>query len=192
MRVNLAAQVLSSSLAAVLQAYGPPESEGTAKFCKMMDSFFDCANVRSIKEGERARKSFLEPYRSQEDECFNWLENEFLTYLSSWKQSIDNRDGNFTQNAKARMFLSWKTYEGIKITVNSLIEATEFLFAEGFQYVLTERFCQDVVEEYFGRQRSQGRRNDNPNLYQFGYSDNAIRVQRIITPVMGNTRGARK
>ena len=86
MRVNLAAQVLSSSLAAVLQAYGPPESEGTAKFCKMMDSFFDCANVRSIKEGERARKSFLEPYRSQEDERFNWLENEFLTYLSSWKQ----------------------------------------------------------------------------------------------------------
>ena len=90
------------------------------------------------------------------------------------------------------MFLSWQTYEGIKITVNSLIEATEFLFAEGFQYVLTERFCQDVVEEYFGRQRSQGRRNDNPNLYQFGYSDNAIRVHHIITPVMGNTRGARK
>ena len=56
MWVNLAAQVLSSSLAAVLQAYGPPESEGTAKFCKMMDSFFDCANVKSIKEGERARK----------------------------------------------------------------------------------------------------------------------------------------
>ena len=90
------------------------------------------------------------------------------------------------------MFLSWQTYEGIKITVNLLIEATKFLLAEGFQYLLTERFCQDVVEEYFGRQRSQGRLSDNPNLYQFGYNDNAMRVHCIITPVMGNTRGARK
>ena len=148
--------------------------------------------VREHVNGERARKSFLEPYRSQEDERFNWLENEFLTSPSSWKQSIDNRGGNFTQNTKARMFLSWQTYEGIKITVNSLIEGTKFLLAEGFQYVLTERFCQDVVEEYFGRQRSQERRNDNPKLYQFGYNDNAIRVHCIITPVMGNTRGTRK
>ena len=58
--------------------------------------------------------------------------------------------------------------------------------------MLTERFCHDVVEEYFGRQRAHGRRNDNPNLYQFGYNDNTIRIQRTVTPVMGNTRGAHK
>ena len=58
--------------------------------------------------------------------------------------------------------------------------------------VLTERFCQDVVEEYFGRQRALGRRSDNPSLRYFGYNDNTLRIQGANTAVMGNTRGARK
>ena len=33
MRVNLAAQVLSSTMANVLKAFGPPDTAGTAKFC---------------------------------------------------------------------------------------------------------------------------------------------------------------
>ena len=41
MRVNLAAQVLSASVAAVLRAFGTPDTQGTAKLCSMMDSFFD-------------------------------------------------------------------------------------------------------------------------------------------------------
>ena len=194
MRVNLAAQVLSSSMARVLQVYGPPDSKETAKFCEIMDSFFDCTNVRSTAEGERTRKQFVKRYRTQDDECFAWLENDFLGYLNSWKENVDNRVGNFAQNVRARMLISWKTYEGLQITVYSLIEATKFLLGEGSEFVLTERFCQEVVEEYFGRQRAHvhGRRNDNLNLYQFGYNDNAIRIQRTVTPVMGNTRGAHK
>lgn len=48
------------------------------------------------------------------------------------------------------MFLSWQTYEGLKITVNSVIEATKFLLQEGMDFVLTERFCQDPEEEFLG------------------------------------------
>ena len=50
MRVNLAAQVLSSKMSTVLSTFGPPAAAATAKFCKMMDTFFDCLNVRSLKE----------------------------------------------------------------------------------------------------------------------------------------------
>ncbi len=60
------------------------------------------------------------------------------------------------------------------------------------EFVLTEKFNQDVVEENFGRQRSFGRRNDNPSLYQFGYNANTIRMQRSIAPVTGNTKGKQK
>ena len=67
MRVNLAAQVLSASVASVLKAFGPPEAEGTAKLCEMMDGFFDCLNVRSTTEHQRKRKPFLAPYISDED-----------------------------------------------------------------------------------------------------------------------------
>ena len=49
-----------------------------------------------------------------------------------------------------------------QITTLASIEATKFLLTEGFDFVLTERFCQDPVEEYFGNQRKLGRRSDNP------------------------------
>eukprot|EP00794_Sanderia_malayensis_P014505 gene14505-16014_t len=55
-----------------------------------------------------------------------------------------------------------------------------------------EKFNQDVLEEYSGMQRSLGKRNDNPSLYQFGYNANTIRMQRSIVPVTGNTEGAHK
>jgi len=38
-RAGLAVQILSSSVAKVLNEYGPPESTETARFYLMMDSF---------------------------------------------------------------------------------------------------------------------------------------------------------
>ena len=54
--------------------------------------------------------------------------------------------------------------------------------------MLTEPFCQDVLEEYFGRQRGIGQRNENPTIFQFGYNDNIIRMQRSVVNFIGNTR----
>lgn len=88
------------------------------------------------------------------------------------------------------MFISWQTYEGFQITVNAVIDICKFLLQEGIEYVLTEPFCQDPAEEYFGSQRKLGRRNDNPaDIRTFGYNDNTIRVQRTISCQSGNTRG---
>lgn len=97
----------------------------------MMDSYFDCLNLRSATEHLRKKKSFLAPYTSQNDGRFLWLTNDFLGFLRDWKQSITNRPGNLTQNARSKMFLSWQTYEGLQITAHSLIEATKFLLSEG-------------------------------------------------------------
>ena len=103
---------------------------------------------------------------------------DFLDYLRLWKESTENRPGNFTQNVRARMFLSWQTHEGFKLKVSSAIEATKFLLKEGMEFVLTERFCQDPLEEYFGKQRQLGRRSNNPDIHKFGYNSNTIRTQR--------------
>lgn len=70
MRVNLAAQVLSASVATVLKSFGPPEAAATSKFCEMVDGFFNCPNVRSMTEYQRKRKPFLAPYASLDDERF--------------------------------------------------------------------------------------------------------------------------
>ena len=70
MRVNLAAQVLSASVSAVLKSFGPPESHGTATLCEMIDKFFDCLNVRSLSEHQRKRKPFIAPYTTYNDQRY--------------------------------------------------------------------------------------------------------------------------
>ncbi len=51
---------------------------------------------------------------------------------------------------------------------------------------------QDVIENYFGHQRTQRGRSDNPSAQQFGYNDHymTITAKRAIAPsVSGNTGG---
>ena len=48
------------------------------------------------------------------------------------------------------------------MSVHSHIEAIQFLLAEGFQYVLSERFMRDVIEDYFGQRAKGGPCSDNP------------------------------
>ena len=137
----------------------------------------------------RKRKQKLAPYTSLNDPGFDWLELEFLGYLRAWKYNIGNRIGNFTQITHSKMFISWQTFEGFEIITYSVIELIKFLMSEGMEFVLTERFCQDPVEEYFGKQRQLGRRCNNPDLKTFGYNDNTIRIQKSISCQRGNTRG---
>ena len=51
------------------------------------------------------------------------------------------------------------------------------------KYILTERFRQDPLENYFGRQRSLGARKDNPTLRDVGFNDNSIRNQKVFRPI---------
>ena len=74
----------------------------------------------------------------------------FLNYFDKWNFSIENRGYTFSLNAQSKMFISWQTFEGFKITTNVIAEVTKFLLSEGVLFVLTERFCQDEIKEYFG------------------------------------------
>ena len=55
--------------------------------------------------------------------------------------------------------------------------------------ILTERFCQDPVEECFDIQRQLGKRNDNPDMAKFGYNDNTVRIQKDVSFISGNIQG---
>ena len=183
--------MLSKSVMIVLQENGNEEVLETARFCGMMNDFFDCTNVRSLTESVRKKNQFIKPYESPDDERFAWLVDVFLKYLNDWKQSTSDRPGSFSADERGKMFLSQQTYEGLKIAVHSNIEAIQFLLKEGFQYVLSERFMQDVLEDYFGHQRSKGGRSDNPTAQQFGYNDLTIAAQRDIAPVIRGNVGRR-
>ena len=55
--------------------------------------------------------------------------------------------------------------------------------------MLSERFCQDDLENYFGSQRAIGCRRDNPTTRDVGYNDNTIKTQFSVRPIAGNVCG---
>ena len=160
MKVKLAVQVLSKSVAIALRETGKEDVTGTAVFCEMLNGFYDCANVRSLTDHVRKKNAFIKPNESGEDERLTWLKDVFLKYLESWKQSTLEPKGECTPDERQKMFLSVQTYEGLKIAVYSHIDAIGFLLSKGFKFVLSERFMQDVFDDYFGHQRDEGRRSD--------------------------------
>ncbi len=52
--------------------------------------------------------------------------------------------------------------------VHAFVEMTKNLLQQpGVKFLLNERFCQDPVEAFFGKQCACGGRSDNPTVKQF-------------------------
>ena len=73
----------------------------------------------------------LAPLRSVNDQRFSWLRIVFLKLFEDWLNSVQKCQGNFeslSENWPENFHIvGWKTYEGLRISVNSIIEATQFL-----------------------------------------------------------------
>ena len=102
MKVKLATQVLSRSVAVALEESGKEDVSGTAQFCRMMNDFFDCTNVRSLTEHTRKRNHLIKPYETPDDERFSWLKDVFLKYLEDWRVSTMQREGNYSAETEER------------------------------------------------------------------------------------------
>ena len=166
MKVKLAAQVLSDSVAnAMADLYGP-ETEETVKFIKMFNKFFDCLNVRSPWEGRNSRNQNLEPYSDTNDNRLDFLTGELIDYLKSWDEQVKNRAGNFSKAQRATMLLSYQTVEGVRLSARSISACVKLLLNEGASYVLTHCFNQDPLEQHFGHYRHKCGGNNNPSVYE--------------------------
>eukprot|EP00731_Ephydatia_muelleri_P013889 Em0007g1199a len=190
MRVDLATQLLSESVSKALHLLGGPDAEETANFIALFDKFFYSFNVSNYTEANRHRKPFRQPYRSSDDFRLDWLQNEFLGYLTKWEEHVNGIEGI---NAKTRksMLLSPQTLLGLKITVNSFVEMVKYLFSlEGVKSFLSNRISQDPIEKFFGCQRQRLSTNENPNAYEFSKSTETLRVVNSICrpSVHGNCR----
>ena len=126
MRVHLAAQVLSDTVAVCFDKFGSSGASATAKFCSMMDKFFDCLNVRNTTEHVFKTKPLLMPNSDIDDPRFTWSDR-FLDYFSQWKECIERHKGEFSANAKSNMLISWKTYEGLQTSILSFTEVCRLL-----------------------------------------------------------------
>ena len=75
--------------------------------------------------------------------------------------------------------------------VYSFIELVPFLLSlEVAKFVLSERFNQDNVELFFGKQRARCGHGDNPTENQFMYNTQAIRTLKTMS--FGSSSNIRK
>ena len=60
-------------------------------------------------------------------------------------------------------------------------------------FILSEKISQDPLENYFGRQRACGGRNEHPSMQQCIHNAAALRIQKsfALDPVRGNCRRKR-
>ncbi|XP_038062325.1 uncharacterized protein LOC119732793 [Patiria miniata] len=179
MRVYMAAQVMSSTVANTLDAQmkaGKVGLESTIKFIRYIDDFFDCLNVSNAYDYARLRKPNLEPYISAEDKRFDWLMHDFLGFLDEWEAEVESHPA-LDKTAKAKMILSKETLKGMRITVHSFVELGRLLLKlPGVTFLLSEKFNQDPLEQYFSKQRGTGGCSDSPTVEQFGHNMQALYV----------------
>lgn len=88
-------------------------------------------------------------------------------------------------------------YQEKFLTVHSFVEVAKFLLSTnegGDLFLLSERFSQDPLENYFGQQRARGGRSDNPTIQHSLHNASALRVQKsmALDPIRGNCHRKRR
>ncbi len=142
-----------------------------------------------------------------------WLEKEFVPYLDNWEKWVQLVP-NITKTEHNNLLLSSETRLGLRMTCkyihliyvmpfiigfpyaynvgNSFIELVQYLFTvPGVKSFLSQRICQDPLENFFGCQCQRGGVHDNPNVQEFTKNTQALRVINSFCrdPSCGNCRG---
>ena len=79
----------------------------------------------------------------------------------------------------------------ISPTVYSFVSLTRNLLTKpGVKAVLSEKFNQDPLEQYFSRQRSAGGCNDNPTVTEFTNNTLSLQVGSTASKIMHKSRGS--
>lgn len=152
--VKLASQLFSNSNANALRFYGGKglingNWKETADIVQMFNDWFDVLNA-SI------------PFTSQKEKCAFGVHYVYQKKILDEMSHFINESLVFGHKYK----LPFQT--GILVTNKSLLDLYTYLSqTHKFQYVLTSKLNQDVLENFFSFIRSMGRTNDHPDASQF-------------------------
>ena len=149
LRVKLATQVLSHSVASGISTYChfqalPPEAQYTADFCEKMDQLFNCFNSSSMRSNAKMRHAITT----------NSGHKKFLTDCLDWFSTIRS------QGPRTNL----PCVSGWKLAISSLLQLWDELHTNyGLPYLLTNRLNQDCVENLFSIIHGKGGHRDNPD-----------------------------
>ena len=152
MRVNLAAQVLSHSVAAgisflVTAKELPEDAIETAKFVENFDALFNTFNSQKLKSSQRHGNAF------RDSSSHHAFLKDSLKFLDSIKTLGD---------------IVLPCIFGWKLCIHALFDLWDYLKTEqNFKFLLTNRLNQDCAENLFSIIRGKGGFRDNPDAVQF-------------------------
>ncbi|GBO03047.1 DNA transposase THAP9 [Araneus ventricosus] len=162
MKVKLAAQVLSRSVADALEYalhhLKHPKFEGceaTILFLKKFNDLFDVLNSRNF-----LGKGYKSPFMEKNKTKFFQLLDETEAYIRGLKTS-SNGELLLTSQRKTGFLGFLVTLKSIKLLFLSLCEGGDLKF------LLTYKLSQDHLELFFSAIRSHGGHNNNPTAKQF-------------------------
>jgi len=182
MKVNLAAQVFSSSVADAIQYCNLnlklPQfrgSEATVEFLRHIDSAFDVLNSRNpLAQGTKA------PMRKENADKMIKILKDAESFLLSLKDVT----------GKAMYLTPRKTgFVGFVASIKSISKLYAELVASHnapMTYMLTYKFSQDHIELFFAAVRSRGGFNNNPTASQFMAAYKRLLIRHNVKNGMGN------
>ena len=162
MRVKLAAQTLSASVAKALQYVhnlnidGFDDCLGTAKFVSIFDRLFDIFNSKS---------PFAKGYKGPLTPANFEFNKKFLQDTKQILLTSTQSNGQKVCEGKRKI-----GFVGFAFNIESLLSLAHCMFTEiepPFKYILTYKFSQDHLEIFFSNIRHSGGWNNNPSSLQF-------------------------
>ena len=160
MKVKLAAQVISRTVAAALETHsqivGSSCSE-TAEFLMKFNDIFDCMNTLLLRDPNKRKRAVSVGNDTCEQtaflkECLNWLATI----------RVKNASGKDVTS-------SIKCFAGWQLSIASLLTLKSELrdHMNDFKFILSRRLNQDPLENFFSTIRQKGGSCDNPTPLDF-------------------------
>jgi len=182
MKVNLAAQTLSASVADAIefcrvnlklqQFLG---SEATVRFLRIIDRLFDMRN---------SRNTFAKGYKAPMKPCNDSAWRPFLRDAQIYLRKLTDDKGHPMYSSKRRT-----PFIGLICTVESVIAIYDDLVGKDeapLKYLLTYKLSQDHLELFFGAVRSSCGCNNNPTVRQFIAAYKRLLMRHNVQGGLGN------
>ena len=182
MKVNLAAQTLSSSVADALELCANDLKltqfqgcDATLRFIRIVDHLFDVLNSRNpIAKGYKA------PLRPSNEPIWAPFLDEVYLYIS---KLTDANGQTMTSTKRTTLFIGFMTaILSVSAMYKELVSSKE----GPLKYLLTYKLSQDHLELFFGAVRSAGGCNNNPTVRQFVAAYKRLLMRHQIKGANGN------
>ena len=182
MKVNLAAQALSSSVADAIEYCSDEQKypqfqgcEATVKFIRLFDRLFDILNSRNP-----LAKGYKSPLRTSNKCIWDPFVDEAYEYILGLKNPSGGK--MCTTKPKTGFIGFLVAIKSKKKIFHDMVESPQ----APLKYLLTYKLSQDHLELFFGAIRSAGGFNNNPTAQQFTAAYKRLLLRSSIEGGKGN------